>query len=77
MAPFLYGTKDGPRYIKGHGVNLAMVAYAALIYLFMSFWFRRVNKARAEGKEDWKTEGKTEEEVAELGDASPRFVFTY
>lgn len=41
----------------------------------MYFYFRAVNKRRRDGKEDYKIEGKTEEEIADLGDESPRFVF--
>ncbi len=53
-----------------------MVGYAACIFAFMSFYFSRVNKRRREGKEDHKIVGMTEEEINELGDRSPRFMFT-
>ncbi|KAF2121991.1 high-affinity nicotinic acid transporter-like protein [Lophiotrema nucula] len=76
MAPFLYPTKEGPRYIKGHAVSLAMVAWACLCYAFMWFWFARINAKRARGEEDHLIEGMSDEEVAELGDDSPRFVYT-
>lgn len=42
----------------------------------MSWFLARLNKARREGKEDAKIEHMTEEEVEELGDASPRFFYT-
>ena len=77
MAPFLYKTNDAPRYITGHAVSLAMVAMGVICYALMWYWFRAANKRRAAGKEDYKAEAKTEEEVAELGDESPRFIFTY
>ena len=77
MAPFIYRTNDAPRYIIGHAVSLAMLAMALVIYIVMWFWFRNATKRRAAGREDWKAEGKSEEEVAELGDASPRFIYTY
>lgn len=77
MAPFIYQTQDGPRYITGHAVSLAMVAMAVIIYAIMWFYFLGMNKKRAAGKEDWKNEGKSEEEVKELGDESPHFVYTY
>ena len=56
---------------------MAMLAMALVIYIVMWFWFRNATKRRAAGREDWKAEGKSEEEVAELGDASPRFIYTY
>jgi len=36
----------------------------------------RANARRARGEEDWKIEGMSEEEIAELGDKNPRFVYT-
>ncbi|KAK5072763.1 hypothetical protein LTR64_000831 [Lithohypha guttulata] len=77
MAPFIYRTADAPRYITGHAVSLAMVAMAVVVYAILWFYFSNANKRRAAGKEDWKAEGKTEEEVAEMGDRSPRFIYTY
>jgi hypothetical protein len=38
MAPFLYKTTEAPRFIRGHAVSLSMVAAAAAIYAFMSFY---------------------------------------
>lgn len=77
MAPFIYPTADGPRYITGHAVTLSMVGMATVIYALMSWYFFNANEYRAVGREDWKLEGKTEEEIAELGDQSPRFNYTY
>jgi len=76
MSSFLYPAKEGPRFIRGHAVTLAMVAFAVAVYGFMWFYFARVNARRARGEEDWKIEGMSEEEIAELGDDSPRFVYT-
>jgi len=76
MAPFLFPTNDGPRYIMGYCVTIAMVGYAACIFAFMSHYFSRVNKRRREGKEDQKVEGISEEQINELGDRSPRFMYT-
>jgi hypothetical protein len=55
---------------------MALLALAALIYGGMSVYFGYVNKRRANGLEDSKFEGMTEEEVEELGDRSPRYVYT-
>lgn len=73
----LYKTNEGPRYIRGHAVSLAMVAMAAVIYAIMWLYFVSENRRRSAGKEDAKMVGKTEEEIAEMGDENPRFVFTY
>ncbi|KAF3034338.1 hypothetical protein E8E12_006148 [Didymella heteroderae] len=73
MAPFIYTTREGPRYIRGHAVTLALVAMAVLIYVLMWTYFLKINKQRAEGKVEKKHEGLSEDELAELGDDSPHF----
>jgi len=73
MAPFIYPTREGPRYVKGHAITLSMVAMTTCIYIFMWTYLTKVNKQRAEGKIDKKHEGLSEDELAELGDDSPRF----
>ena len=57
-------------------MTMSLVAVASLIWGFMSWVLARLNKARLEGKEDAKIENMSEEEIEELGDASPRFVYT-
>jgi len=74
--PFMYQTADGPNYTAGHAASLSMVGMAALIYLGMRFYYIRVNRNRATGKEDWKLEGKSENEIEEMGDRSPRYIYT-
>ncbi|CBF81477.1 allantoate permease family MFS transporter [Aspergillus nidulans FGSC A4] len=76
-APFLYKTNEGPRFIKGHAVSMGLVAMSAVIYLLFWAWFRRQNKRKREGKEDWRVEGMTQEEAEELGEHNPRFIYTY
>ncbi|KAF2175574.1 MFS general substrate transporter [Zopfia rhizophila CBS 207.26] len=76
MASFLYPAKEGPRYVRGHAVTMAMVAWACLVYSFMWFYFARVNARREKGDENHTVAEMTDEEIAELGDDSPRFVYT-
>lgn len=75
-APFYYETKDAPRYIKGHTITLGLVALATLLYGCLSLYFAERNAGRREGREDHKMSGKSEEEIAEMGDESPKFVYT-
>lgn len=42
----------------------------------MSLVLARENTRRQEGKEDARTANMSDEEIEELGDASPRFVYT-
>lgn len=53
---------------------IGIMTLATGIFVVLHVFWKRQNKRRAEGKEDWKVEGMTEEEIAELGDKSPRFV---
>ncbi|EXJ59864.1 hypothetical protein A1O7_04011 [Cladophialophora yegresii CBS 114405] len=77
MAPFLYKTNEAPRFVRGNAVSLSMVAMAVLIYALMGVYFSTRNKNRRAGKEDSKIAGKTEEDIAEMGDENPRYMFTY
>ena len=62
--------------MKGHAVTLALVALSAVTYASMSLYFVRRNRGRREGKEDWKMAGKSEEEIAEMGDENPRYMYS-
>ncbi|KAI1855083.1 hypothetical protein JX265_012271 [Neoarthrinium moseri] len=77
MSPFIYLTAEGPRYIRGNAVSLSMVGMATCIYAFMWFWFARENKKRDAGHINPALEGLSEEELAELGDESPHYRYTY
>ncbi|ELQ34079.1 high-affinity nicotinic acid transporter, partial [Pyricularia oryzae Y34] len=68
-----FETTDAPRYIRGHATTLAMVAMAGAIYATMSWWLARENRLRDEGKVKPEHQNLTEDEMAELGDESPRF----
>lgn len=75
-SPFLFSAAGSPYYYTGHGVSLALVAFAGSIWAFMTVYYARVNKNRAAGKEDYKMEGKSDSEIEEMGDRSPRYVYT-
>ena len=55
---------------------MAMVAFAITCYAVLWFAFRRINTRRENGEEEHLISGMTEEDIAELGDDSPRFKFT-
>ncbi|KAL8947333.1 MAG: hypothetical protein Q9222_006373 [Ikaeria aurantiellina] len=74
-APYLYPTGDGPRYTMGHAVTSALLALSAVISGVLWWTMVRINKRRAAGKEDGKLVGLSEEQIDELGDKSPRFVY--
>ncbi|KAK5033374.1 hypothetical protein LTS07_003676 [Exophiala sideris] len=75
-APFIYVTKDSPRYLLGHGVTLALLAFSGFLFTILYISYRHANAQRAKGLEDHKLQGKTEQELNEMADESPLFVYT-
>ena len=72
----LYATGTAPRYITGHVSTLALVAFSCCIYSFLWWHFAQENKKRRSGEREGLAAGKTEAEIAEMGDDSPRFMYT-
>lgn len=73
----IYRTKDSPRFFVGHGVVLAYL----VLWLFggsivTRFLLARENKKRARGERDGWVEGQSEEQLHELGDKRPDFMYT-
>ncbi|KAK6840857.1 hypothetical protein PG987_001717 [Apiospora arundinis] len=77
MAPFIYLTTEGPRYVRGNAVSLSMVGMAVCIYAFLWFWLRRQNQRREAGLIKPEHQNLPEEELMELGDESPHYRYTY
>ena len=76
VSPFVYPTADAPRYTMGHAITLGMIVLAMSGWGFLWYHYDLLNRRRADGTEDWKIQGMTDEQVAEMGDDSPRFVYT-
>lgn len=55
---------------------MAMVAFAITCYAILWAYLGMLNSKRENGEEDHLIEDKSEEEVAEMGDESPRFRYT-
>ena len=53
-----------------------MVGMANIIFAFMSWYLSKQNARRRRGEEDARVANMSEFEIAELGDLSPRFVYT-
>ena len=69
IASEIYRSKDKPKYYPGHGTVLAYMALFLLGGTIVTDWMlMRENKKRREGKRDYLIEGKTEEEIKDLGD---------
>lgn len=72
----VYKTGEGPRFVKGHAITLGFVAFASMIYALLWWFLAQENKKRRKGQRDAQYEHLSEEEMAELGDESPRFMYT-
>jgi MFS family permease len=73
----IYRQKDKPRFFLGHGVVLAYLT----LFLFGGSIVTRTllaaeNRKRRSGKRDEWVEGRSEGEVAEMGDRRPDFLYT-
>lgn len=69
-APYLY---DNSSNTLGWGVTLGLLGFALCVYSALHVHFRIVNARRDRGEEDWKREGKSEEEIREMGSESPDY----
>jgi hypothetical protein len=50
--------------------------FAVVVYAFMSMWFTKANSRRRQGLEDERISGMSHDEINEMGDRNPRFVYT-
>jgi hypothetical protein len=55
---------------------MAMVIFAIICYAILWAYLGRENSRREKGEQNHLMEGMSEDEVAELGDESPRFRYT-
>lgn len=75
-APFLYSSATAPTYKPGYGATIGLLTLGIAIYTALHLYFRMKNKKKMSGQEDWRIEGKTEEEIAEMGEDNPRYLYT-
>lgn len=59
----------------GHAVTIAVLAFSAVVSGVLWWGMVNINKRRAAGKEDGKMSGLTDEQIDELGDESPRYIY--
>ncbi|KAB2104735.1 hypothetical protein AG0111_0g6499 [Alternaria gaisen] len=73
----IYNKWEAPHYRTGHGIVLAyMFLFLFGGTLFMHVMLKRENKLRKEGKRDHWMQGKTEDEIDDMGDVRPDFYYT-
>ncbi|KAJ5542683.1 Major facilitator superfamily domain general substrate transporter, partial [Penicillium sp. DV-2018c] len=76
MSPFLYPNSEGPRFVRGNAVTLALVGFAGVVYGGMWFSYRVINRRRVQGLEDEKIASLSDQEIQEMGDRNPRFLYS-
>lgn len=75
-APFLFSSETAPHYRPGYGASIGMLCLAVAIHTTVYLHFKRLNKRKLSGQEDWRLEGKTEEEINEMGEHNPKYLYT-
>jgi hypothetical protein len=77
VAAWSYLPKQAPRYMTGNGLNIAAVITSQILAAALMFYNRRENRLREQGARDYILEGKTQEEIDELGNQHPNFRFKW
>ncbi|KAK5166506.1 uncharacterized protein LTR77_008049 [Saxophila tyrrhenica] len=75
-APFLFSEGTRPAYTPGYSTAIGVTVFSMALFSSLFCWFAWQNRQRAAGKQDWKIDGKTEEEAAEMGDVNPNYRYT-
>ncbi|KAI9482734.1 MAG: major facilitator superfamily domain-containing protein [Benjaminiella poitrasii] len=76
VSTWTYLQTEAPKYTVGHSINLAAGAIVIITSTLCTFYCRWENKMRAAGKRDYRLNGLSNEEVAELGHTHPNFRYT-
>ncbi|KAF7430972.1 hypothetical protein PC9H_006687 [Pleurotus ostreatus] len=73
IAVWTYLPQDAPNYHNGNSLNLATSIFVCLLALIGILYIRWENGKRARGERDYRIEGKTQEQLENLGYLHPRF----
>ncbi|XP_006461471.1 hypothetical protein AGABI2DRAFT_185708 [Agaricus bisporus var. bisporus H97] len=73
IAVWTYLPDDSPNFLKGNSINLA-AAITVIMFTGVGMWYLwHENKKRDQGGRDYRLEGKTKEEIRDLGYRHPNF----
>ncbi|KAK5173938.1 uncharacterized protein LTR77_002619 [Saxophila tyrrhenica] len=73
----IFLAKEAPRYWTGYGLCMAFISIAIASALFLRFTLKRENHKRDQYSEEEIREKYTEEQLLEMGDASPLYRYVY
>lgn len=65
LSPFLF-TGSGPVYTEGYAVAIGLLGLSGSLFTGMHFYWRKRNANKRAGKEDWRAEGLSADEVSFL-----------
>lgn len=74
--PFLFSNAYAPTYFPGYGATIGLLGLGTFVYTVLCLWFRNANRRKKAGKEDWRMEELSGEEVMQLGEYNPRYMYT-
>ncbi|BGP40847.1 hypothetical protein JCM10449v2_004812 [Rhodotorula kratochvilovae] len=77
ISTWTFLAKDSPKYIPGNAFNLCGSTIMLILASSLWAWQVRENKAKANGRDDWRIEGKTQAEIETLGQKLPGFRYAY
>lgn len=75
-APFLFSNQYSPEYYPGYGAMIGLMVLQSTLHAIVGLYWRRQNQRKLAGKEDWRMEGLTEDEINELGEHNPRYLYS-
>jgi sugar phosphate permease len=75
VASQIYREKDSPNYFFGHYISFSFLIFATCISIVQCFVFKNLNKKKKEKPQSF-LEGKTEEEIENMGDFHPDFIYS-
>lgn len=75
-APFLFSNKYAPMYVPGYAGAIGMLGVGLAIWTTLHVYFRTQNRKKRNGEQDHLMQGLTDEQIADLGDKSPRYMYT-
>ncbi|KAH6915822.1 major facilitator superfamily domain-containing protein [Coprinopsis sp. MPI-PUGE-AT-0042] len=75
VSVWTYVPNDAPNYYRGNGINLGTTTTTCVLTCLLALYLTWENKKRARGERNHRLEGKTQEELEQLGCRHPEFRF--
>ncbi|KAG2001982.1 high-affinity nicotinic acid transporter [Coprinopsis cinerea AmutBmut pab1-1] len=73
VSVWTYVPSDAPKYLNGNAANLGCACLACVLSIFLVLYLRWENRRRDAGKKDHVVEGKSQEELENMGYKHPEF----